>query len=328
MQPPSHPQVENSRFSNKRLKFFQNNWPALEISWKIGSPGKPFLYPGGRNAAGGVIGGAPSQQGTTSGCIAYPGGSSRTFCCFSQRLRRRPPGANVFTAARKPTPLISSFWDFVFARYRVPRPCAPTRLFYGHGETIAARGTTNPLDGTLATFPGSRCSWHARARSIWPIGTWLDFRGRRTIHWGDSLPDDFDGVCHGGWARGDCWNDSESELWGLSRKLGDRRQKGCYWWLIEKSVLGKNITALNYWEFLWYVLRWLESDYRKMFCKLKGARVVFRAQGVKGGDKDARLELWKWYFTVWKYANVGNYYWRVQCLKFAAIDDRFRIIDW
>lgn len=63
-----------------------------------------------------MIGGAASQQGTTSGCIAYPGGSSSTFCCFSHRLRRRPPGVNVFTAARKPTPLISSFWDFVFAR--------------------------------------------------------------------------------------------------------------------------------------------------------------------------------------------------------------------
>lgn len=83
---------------------------------KISSPGNPFLYPGGRKAAGGVIGGAASQQGTTSGCIAYPGGSSSTFCCFSHRLRRRPPGVNVFTAARKPTPLISSFWDFVFAR--------------------------------------------------------------------------------------------------------------------------------------------------------------------------------------------------------------------
>lgn len=94
----------------------QRTTSSHEAKAKISSPGNPFLYPGGRKAAGGVIGGAASQQGTTSGCIAYPGGSSSTFCCFSHRLRRRPPGVNVFTAARKPTPLISSFWDFVFAR--------------------------------------------------------------------------------------------------------------------------------------------------------------------------------------------------------------------
>lgn len=116
-------------------RFEQGTRVNCSLYEKIGSPGKPFLYPGGRNAAGGVMGGAASQQGTTSGCIAYPGGSSRTFCCFSHRLRRRLPGANVFTAARKLTPLISSFWDFVFARY-----CATPDVSRRPEGKIVARG--------------------------------------------------------------------------------------------------------------------------------------------------------------------------------------------
>lgn len=184
---------------------------------KISSPGNPFLYPGGRKAAGGVIGGAASQQGTTSGCIAYPGGSSSTFCCFSHRLRRRPPGVNVFTAARKPTPLISSFWDFVFARstrrsdiicirsittssirFRVDRGVNVERRFWtGKNENLvsktldfhdppSSRWSTRRMDPEIG-----RCA----TRRFWNLGC-DGLCSRFTAGF-----DDFDDVCavHGGW---------------------------------------------------------------------------------------------------------------------------------
>lgn len=71
-----------------------------------------FLWLGGRKAAGGVIGGAVSQIGTTSGwgaCCPVDDsvpGSSSLCSCFSLRRLLLADGVNVFTAAKKPTPLI------------------------------------------------------------------------------------------------------------------------------------------------------------------------------------------------------------------------------
>lgn len=184
---------------------------------KISSPGNPFLYPGGRKAAGGVIGGAASQQGTTSGCIAYPGGSSSTFCCFSHRLRRRPPGVNVFTAARKPTPLISSFWDFVFARStrRSDITCIRSIIilvdsFHGRSwsqEKILRQGMRSKNESSsrklwISTIlpPSTRRmdpenAGRCATRRFWNLGC-DGFCSRFTAGF-----DDFDDVCavHGGW---------------------------------------------------------------------------------------------------------------------------------
>lgn len=72
---------------------------ASAASWRC------FRWLGGKKAAGGVIGGAASQQEIWSGSISW--GNSSRGCVFSPRFRRRDPGAKVLpTAARKPTPLM------------------------------------------------------------------------------------------------------------------------------------------------------------------------------------------------------------------------------
>jgi hypothetical protein len=96
--------------------------PENERQLRLGSPAATtiaadalfFLWLGGRKAAGGVIGGAVSQIGTTSGwgaccpVVDSVPGSSSLCSCFSLRRRLLADGVNVFTAAKKPTPLILS----------------------------------------------------------------------------------------------------------------------------------------------------------------------------------------------------------------------------
>jgi hypothetical protein len=216
-----------------------------------------FLWLGGRKAAGGVIGGAVSQIGTTSGwgacCpvdVSVPGSSS--LCsCFSLRRRLLADGVKVFTAAKKPTPLIlpAAFLTYLPPRSGLNkcnrRPCLTSqrisevrRGVYGTRRGLPVTDWRERLDPTDAASTALWCDWDRtlarwgrdRERKGWKCvrdkSAWgVDVQGRHGERRGE------------GTVRGRQYNVptsksrpakilSQSHYDGIAEKRGDRGRPG------------------------------------------------------------------------------------------------------